>query len=232
MPVITISEDWVARVQRLLAGTDDKGLVHPAWIYYRPAYSLPSYDTDAASWASAAVGPLERDGPYMIPLAGIWDRDWADLGHPLLDSAKPAEKLTDQQKNILSSLTVNLTYLQKPISYQVNAGDWAVHDFRNFDLPSTAPEWLSAKVCRTSKMIFAWGIEIEIIIPDLSVVNGLDVSGRPSQGDTVSEAALRNLTLTALDLPLKPEASASNKLVFQSVARPVPLLLGVLADVV
>lgn len=230
MPVVTISEDWVAQ----LNNPDRKAnsLIDPAWIYYRPAYTLPEYEKDAAAWAKAASGTLERDGPYMIPLAGVWDRDWADLGHPLLDQAKPAEKLTDEQKEILSSLTVNLTYLQEPYSYEVNTGDWGVHDFRHFQLPSTAPEWLVTQVCRTSKMIFAWGIEIEIVIPDLSVAGGKDGTGSPSGGDAISEAALRNLTLTALDLPLKPEASASNKLVFQSVARPVPLLLGVLADVV
>ncbi|KAJ1328208.1 hypothetical protein MN608_07544 [Microdochium nivale] len=139
MPVVTISEDWVAR---LLQNPDLKAdsLIDPAWIYYRPAYALPEYEKDASAWAKAAVGTLSRDGPYMIPLAGVWDRDWADLGHPLLDQAKPAEKLTDEQKEILSSLTVNLTYLQEPYSYEVNTGEWGVHDFQHFQLPSTAPE--------------------------------------------------------------------------------------------
>ncbi|KAK8064637.1 hypothetical protein PG994_007275 [Apiospora phragmitis] len=66
------------------------------------------------------------DGPYDIPLAGIWDHHWADLGHPLLDQAAPNKSLTVEQKDFINSLTATVTFLQQRAAYAVNTGLWGV----------------------------------------------------------------------------------------------------------
>ncbi|KAG8533373.1 uncharacterized protein KY384_002156 [Bacidia gigantensis] len=116
MPVIAIDKDWLQSL-KLNPSSNADDLVDPKAIFYRPLYSLPTYEITSDYWVKsyAALGK-ERDGPWTVPLAGIWDRSWSDLGHPLLDQVKPQEAFTAQQKTFINSLTTTLTFLQSPYS--------------------------------------------------------------------------------------------------------------------
>jgi hypothetical protein len=163
-----------------------------------------------------ASSNILRDGPYMVPLAGVWDRQWSDLGHPLLDSFQPHETLSDEQKQFINTLSVTLTFLQKPYSGAIDRGLWDVTNYRDkFKLHPDAPSRIKKPTCKTSSLILAWGIEIEITIPEV-----------------VSLSEVKNSTLAVMDLPLKMVGGNGNKLVFSSGGDGIPILVGALADIV
>ncbi|KAG5655563.1 hypothetical protein KAF25_003900 [Fusarium avenaceum] len=217
MPVIAVDEDWLERGIRDQTKTIAE-LVDPKLIYYRPFYSLSHYEMTTDYWIKSigASSEILRDGPYMVPLAGVWDRQWSDLGHPLLDSFQPHETLSDDQKQFINSLSATLTFLQKPYSGALDRGLWDVTNFRDkFKLHPNAPSVIKKPICKTSTLIMAWGIEIEITIPEVVLW---------------SEA--KNSTLAVMDLPLKSVGGDGNKLVFSSGGDGIPVLLGALADIV
>lgn len=217
MPVITVDQDWL---QMALHDPNHsiKDLVDPTTVFYQPLYTLPFYEVTTDYWIKASVASTDmvRDGPYQIPLANVWDRLWADLGHPLLDQAKTHEKLTDDQKKFINSLSATLTFIQKPYAGNVSRGLWDVSDIRSmFPLQPNAPKSVKNPVCKTSKLILTWGIEIELTIPEV-----------------ISLDEIANTTLAIMDLPLKRVAGSSDKLVFSAGNDGFPILMGALADVV
>lgn len=215
MPVVAVSEDWIMKMKNQPDLTNKK-LVDPQLVYYRPAYSLPNFETVVNYWISsnAQSSTIVRDGPYVIPLAGIWDRSWEELGHPLLDDTKPPQALTEDQKNFINSLQATITCIQKPYAGDVDPGSWCVDKPRNFRLSPKAPSMLHRTVCRTSKMIIAWGIEIEITLPEMAPLSAYD-----------------RITLTGMDLPCR-SSEDGKKLIFQAGGDSYPLLLGVIADLI
>ena len=218
MPVIATDKDWL---QSLMPDPQWNAgdLVDPRMIFYRPLYSLPAYETTSDYWVkSNAASGKERSGPWTIPLAGIWDRSWSDLGHPLLDQAKPQETFTDEQKTFINSLTASLTFLQSPYSGTISPGSWNVTDLRaRFPLQPDAPPSIKAPVCKTSKLILAWGVEIELTVPETISVDSI---------------TLKNVTLAAMDLPLRSVTGNGNKLTFRAGGEGIPVLVGALADVI
>ena len=134
----------------------------------------------------------------------------------MLDAAQPPQVMTNTQKDFISSLKATITYIQKPCAIDVDAGLWCVKNPRaHFTLDSDAPAFLKEQVCRTSKMIMAWGIEIEIILPEM-----------------ITTQAFQNTTLAAMDLPTKVTGPNGNKLLFEAGGDTYPLLLGVIADII
>ena len=217
MPVIAIDSNYIPQLLRnpTLVAED---LVSSKNVFYQPLHGLPQYETVADYWikASAVSSDPKRDGPYMIPLADIWKRPWSDLGHPLLDQARTQESLTEEQKQFMNSLTATLTFLQTPYSGSISRGLWDVTDLRNrFHLQPDAPQSIKGTVCKTSKLILAWGIEIELTIPDV-----------------VPSSSIKNITLAAMDLPLKISPGNSNKLTFTAGGDGLPILVGAFADVI
>ncbi|KAG8408985.1 hypothetical protein J3459_010775 [Metarhizium acridum] len=63
-----------------------------------------------------------------MPLADVWDRSWSDLGHPLLDQAKPQEILNEEQKQFINSLSAKLTLLHSPYTGNVSRGMWDINE--------------------------------------------------------------------------------------------------------
>ncbi|KAM0428833.1 hypothetical protein ACHAPT_006633 [Fusarium lateritium] len=217
MPVVAVDQDWLqAALQDPTKNPQD--LVDPSMVYYRPLYSLPQYATTADYWTETvgASSRMVHDGPYMIPLAGVWDREWSELGHPLLDHAKPHESLSDDQKNFINSISATLTFLQKPYAGNIDRGLWDVTDLRGkFNLHPDAPPSIKSRGCKTSKLILAWGIEIVFTIPDI-----------------ISLDAVKNVTLAAMDLPLKSVGKKGNKLVFSAGGDGFPVLVGAFANII
>jgi len=220
MPVVAIDSDWVG--QLLQNPTSDSTLESLPnllkSVYYRPLYSLPDYSGIVNNWYKnvPSASNMIRDGPHPLPLAGIWDRSWADLGHPLLDDAQlpGGGELSPEKKDFINSLSATLTFIQKPYEGNVNRGMWDVPDARGrFELQPHAPQRVREAVYKTSKFIIAWGIEIELTIPEVL---------------SQSEASVKNITLAGMDLPLK-EVVGGNKLVF-SGGGDYPILVGAFAE--
>lgn len=217
MPVIAIDQNWVQI--RKDTGREGEDAIDQKLVYYRPWYNLSAFATTYADWfqLSAASSAPKRDDTYSIPLAGIWDKTWSALGHPELDDAAPSENLNAAQKDFVNSLTATLTFLYKPAIVDVHTGQWDVQGFRSdFPLQPDAPGDLREPICKTSKMILAWGMEIEIELPESSL----------------SPPGIKNLTLSALDMPLKEVRGDGRRLAFQAGADGIPILVGTLADVI
>ncbi|KAK4442999.1 hypothetical protein QBC34DRAFT_311883 [Podospora aff. communis PSN243] len=228
MPVLAVDRDWIT-FSKHNPDMASQQLVDAERhnIYYRPAYGLSHYETTVKYWidryaAGLSANPidrLERDGPYTIPLADVWERSWADLGHPLLDQAEQAVPLTDERKELINSLTATVTFLQRPFVGNVSRGMWDVNDARErFDLGPSAPQSLRETVYKTSKLIIAWGIEMELTVPE-----------------DMEKKRLMNITLAGMDLPFKtvhtgPQGGA--RLLFRGGGDGFPILLGAFADMV
>ncbi|KAM7194156.1 hypothetical protein V8F20_008076 [Naviculisporaceae sp. PSN 640] len=220
MPVIAVDADWIR--QQELEGKTRENLVDPKNVYYRPCYSLPNYEATVNDWYAAVPSPstMVRNGPHVFPLANILNRKWADLGHPLLDNAKLSEgELTSAQIDFINSLDGTLTFLQEPYVGHVTRGPWdingSVRDL--YDLRPGAPKVLQDTVLKTTKLIIAWGMEIELTIPDVLPVS--------------VDTSIRNVTLAGMDLPLQPDAGNKNKLVFRGGGKG-PILIGAIADMI
>lgn len=216
MPVIATDDDWLQKL-RLNPGLDPKDSFDPKLVYYRPQYTLPQYQATVDSWnKNGPRSDLKRDGPYMIPLANIWDESWSDLGHPLLDKAKPKENLTAEQKDFINQLTATLTFLQDPYMNNISRGVWDMTKLRGtFPLLDNAPKAIQDPICKTSKLYLTWGIEIELTLPEV-----------------VSSSTVKNITLAAMNLPLRHVGPDGKKLVFSAGGTSFPVLVGALADVI
>jgi hypothetical protein len=208
-----------------------------------PAYGLLHYEATVKYWIDRSgaslvatgnndLDRLERDGPYTIPLADVWERSWADLGHPLLDRAKQAVPLTDERKELINSLGVTVTFLQRPRVANVSRGPWDVNDARaRFDLNPNAPQSLSKTVYKTSRLIIALGVEIELKVPE-------DMTTSSTLGGSVDKGTMKkmmNTTLAGMDLPfktVKKEGQCGERLMFRGGGDGFPILLGAFADMV
>ena len=240
MPVLAVDRDWVTfakhnpdMASHQLVDAERRN------IYYRPAYGLPHYETTVKYWIDrfGVVGNdnrLERDGPYTIPLVDVWERSWADLGHPLLDEAQQAVLLSDERKELINELSVTVTFLQRPFVANVSRGMWDVNDARGrFELAPSAPQSLRETVYKTSRLIIAWGVEIEMTVPqDVGTLGGSGDKG------AMNKMKLMNMTLAGMDLPFKTvksdggQGQGGNRLLFRGGGDGFPILLGAFADMV
>ncbi|KAL9093883.1 MAG: hypothetical protein Q9165_003806 [Trypethelium subeluteriae] len=211
MKVIAIDENWLSQLPPVEEG------VAPKLVFYRPEYTLPDYQTTALYWIKQGVSKSTiRDGPYEIPLANIWDRLWSDLGHPLLDDAQPQEKLTPESKAFINSLSATVTFLQRPYCKDIRRGLWDIKDPRDrFPLQLDAPRVLRQQFCKTTRLILAWGLEIELNLPD-----SIDINSAAS------------VSLASLNLPLVHTGSDGRKMIFSSGDTGFPILVGALADII
>ncbi|TGO55485.1 hypothetical protein BELL_1454g00010 [Botrytis elliptica] len=238
MPVLAVDRDWVtfAKHNPDMAGQQLLDAERRN-IYYRPAYMLPHYETTVRYWtdrygASLAnpVNRLERDGPYTIPLADVWERCWADLGHPLLDQAEQAVPLNAERKELINSLSATVTFLQRPFVATVSRGMWDVNDPRaRFELGPSAPQSLRETVYKTSRLIIAWGVEIELTVPEDMM------SATLGSVDKGTMKKMMNMTLAGMDLPFKTVKNGGqggSRLVFRGGEDGFPILLGAFADMV
>ncbi|KAM7217517.1 hypothetical protein V8F06_007148 [Rhypophila decipiens] len=242
MPVVTVDADWIEMLKLMNStnpGTDPSTMGMAAvsaqlklkdLVYHRPLHEMNNYQSTVNIWYKSVGSPgnIPRDGPYRLDLAGIWERSWADLGHPLLDSAAlPGGELTPQKKDFLNSLSATVTFIHKPFRGNITRGTWDVRDPRQFRLQPDAPPSLEERVYKTSRLIIALGIKIELVLPEA-------VAG------AASEIGVKNITLADLDLPLKEvSGEGGNKLIFsggwdfdQSGGVDFPILLGAFADLV
>ncbi|KAK4221697.1 hypothetical protein QBC38DRAFT_540006 [Podospora fimiseda] len=195
-------------------------------IYYRPAYGLPHYETTVKYWIDRygaglanPVDRMDRDGPYTIPLVNVWERCWADLGHPLLDQAEQAAPLSDERKELINSLSATVTFLQRPF----------VAKFEQRHLGPSVPQSLRETVYKTSRLIIAWGVEIELTVPEDMMLGTL---GSVDKG-TIKK--MMNMTLAGTDLPFKTvknRGQGRSKLLFRGGGDGFPILLGAFADMV
>lgn len=208
MKVIAIDEDWLSHP--IQDAVDSK------YIFYRPEYVLPDYQTTALNWIKQGISSFTRVGPYEIPLVNIWDRSWSDLGHSLLDSAQPNEKLTPESKDFINSLTATMTFLQPPYAADIHRGVWDINDLRrSFPLKPDAPQMVKNQFCKTTRLILAWGLEIELNIPY-----------------SVSTNSIGNVTLASMDLPLQRVGNDGKKMIFSAGDTGFPILLGAIADII
>ncbi|KAH6686931.1 hypothetical protein F5X68DRAFT_261908 [Plectosphaerella plurivora] len=219
MPVIAIDQGdkWI----ELFTANPDKDKetnFDRNLIYYRPFYSIPNYALEVQYWIQgAAASPTDdENGLYTVPLAGIWDRSWSELGHPALDMAKPYVALTPEMKDFINSLDVTLRFVKRTFAGDVTRGLWDVPGLRGkFELPSSAPESIKQPVCKTSRLFFAWGLEMMVKFPD-----------------ALPDGAVKNLSISALGMPMKRVAGKPDSLVFTSENAGYPVLVGGIADVV
>ncbi|KAM7210392.1 hypothetical protein V8F06_014223 [Rhypophila decipiens] len=231
MPVVAVDQDWIQKLALQNSnnpGADPSTMTMESisaelkdQIYYRPAHEMNNYASTVSMWYKSLANPgdIPRDGPHRLDLAGIWNRSWADLGHPLLDAAAvPGGELSDEKKKFLDSLSATVTFVHKPYKGKVTRGKWDVNDPRQFQLQSDAPSSLAEKVFRTSSLIMAWGIEIELTLPT-------EVAG------VVGDIGMRNITLDDLNMPLQAVDGDGNKMVFRGGGE-IPILLGAFADLV
>lgn len=103
----------------------------------------------------------------------------------------------------------------------VDRGDWDVPNFRSQlpKLATTAPKAFRRKVCKTTRILLAWSVEITIKL--------LNSSGDMGTAST----NLDNINLTFLKAGLVPDSSKPGQITFRSGATPYPVLLAVLAQV-
>jgi hypothetical protein len=217
MPVIAVDQDWV-EVRKANPDTDKEKFFDPNLKFYRPLYSIPKYALEVSYWIQgAAISPTDdENGTYSVPLAGVWDRSWSELGHPALDKAAPYVPLTPEMKNFFNSLEVNLRFIKRTFAGDVARGMWDVPDLRDkFELQSSAPQSIREPVCKTSRLFFAWGLEMEVIFPEV-----------------LPDAAIKKMSISALGMPLKRVSGKNDRLVFTSSNAGYPVLVGGLADVV
>ncbi|KAK4163793.1 hypothetical protein QBC43DRAFT_345005 [Cladorrhinum sp. PSN259] len=243
MPVIAIDDDWIEKLKQKIAadntgsssrsrgGREDPFAMDmdsvvgssaslKDLVYYRPAHDMGDYESVVSDWYRSVPYPdsIYRDGPHRLNLAGVWDRSWADLGHPLLDdAAPPGGELTEPQKKFINGLDATLTFLHKPYKGNIRRGAWDVLNLRDtYDLQPDAPASLFEPVYKTTRLIIAWGIEIELTIPEAIAASDVDV---------------RKITLAGMDLPLQDVVGNGNKLIFRG-GGDFPILLGAFADLV
>jgi hypothetical protein len=165
MPCIVVSEDYIRDPTYQASG---KIVVNTKDVYYRPLYDLPNFDATCNNWQAlnSDAGKVERVGTLPILMVEAVSRSWSDLGHEGLDSAILAP-LSDAQKDLLKSLQMSLTFLGKPAAVSLDRGIWDVPNVRNKfkSVASTLPSVVRRPFCKTTKMLFAWGIEISITFP-------------------------------------------------------------------
>ncbi|KAK4210891.1 hypothetical protein QBC37DRAFT_447357 [Rhypophila decipiens] len=242
MPVVTVDADWIEMLKLMNStnpGTDPSTMGMAAvsaqlklkdLVYHRHLHEMNNYQSTVNTWykSMGSPGNIPRDGPYRLDPAGIWERSWADLGHRLLDSgALPGGELTSQKKDFLNSLSATVTFIHKPFRGNITRGTWDVKNPRRFRLQPDAPPSQDERVYKTSRLIIAWGIKIELVLPEAVV-------------DAASDIGVKNITLADLDLPLKEvSGEGGNKLIFsggwdfdQSGGGDFPILLGAFADLV
>jgi len=160
MPCEAMSQDYIYRAY--LAGkpiTSD-----PRDIYYRPLYSLPDYDHICNNWANSSTSLRNQEYPISLDPKLLQSTTWASLGHPALDQGSPVT-LTVTQKQLLSQATATVTFKGKPAVVDVDRGMWDVNTNLMPKLSPSAPAEIRQPYVKTTKLLLAWGLEINIKFP-------------------------------------------------------------------
>jgi hypothetical protein len=215
MVCIATSDDYI-RDPDVMAG--GKIVVNPKDRYYRPLYSLPNFDAICNNWQymNTDSSTIERVGPYPISMLDAAERSWSDLGHQWLDSAKEP-KISPAQRELLQTLQVSMTFVGRPAAVGLDRGFWDVPNVRKKlkSVSKTLPAFVRRPFCKTTKMLFVWGIEIRIKLPV-----------------AVDDLSSKNVSLGFLKVPLAPVKDSTNELLFTAGCDTYPLLLAVLSSII
>jgi hypothetical protein len=162
MPCIALSEDQVRSLGALK--------VDPKDVYYRPTHSIADYERQDNIWVEQNKA---TDGPYSISLSDQADLTWKALGHPSLD-ADAQSPVTASAVELYSLAKIDMWFTGGPaVTVDVDRGAWDVKGVRNFGrLSSDAPRYLKRPFCKTTKLLLAWGVRLELRIPSVGAESG------------------------------------------------------------
>ncbi|KAH6878140.1 hypothetical protein BKA58DRAFT_376586 [Alternaria rosae] len=204
MPCIGLSEDQTVPLEPLQVDTKD--------VFYRPRHSLSDYERQYAAWLGQSK---MLAGPYHVHLAEVDTLTWAGLGHPDLDQAKPLD-VSSIAMDLYKIIDVQLWFMGGPAAaVDVERGLWNYQGFRDLGkLSEDAPSYLREPFCKTTKLLLAWGLRMEIMFP--SFVSEMD----------------RRSFIASLRFPFRQDEHNKDMYFSQSGADTYPVLLAALADIV
>ena len=205
MPCIALSQDQVALPKPLQVDTKD--------IFYRPQHSLSDYERQYTAWLSQSK---KLHGPHDVHLAEVDTLTWAGLGHPDLDQAKPLD-ISSSTMGLYKIIGIQLWFIggsTAPVALDVERGLWN-QSFRDLGkLSEDAPSYLREPICKTTKLLLAWGLRMEITFPAF-----------------VSEADRRSF-IASLRYSFQQDEQNKDMYFSQTGADTYPILLASLSDIV
>jgi hypothetical protein len=159
MPCIALSEDQVRSLGALKADPKD--------VYYRPAHSIADYERQYNFWVEHNKA---TDGPYSISLSDQADLTWKALGHPSLDD-NAQSPVTAAAVELYSHAQISMWFTGGPaVTVDVDRGAWDVKGVRKLgQLSADAPGYLQQPFCKTTRLLLAWGVRLELRIPNVGV---------------------------------------------------------------
>jgi hypothetical protein len=201
MPCIAVSQDQVASLSPLEADIKD--------VFYRPWHSLSDYERQYGAWLDQYS---KRSGPYNVHMADVDALTWAGVGHPDLDDATPL-KVSSSTTDLYKSIKVQLWFMGgPPAAVDVERGLWDYKGFREVgELSKDAPKYLQNLFCKTTKLLLAWGMRLEITFP-------------PSATETA-----RDSFLASLMFPFQQDEQNKDMYFSQTGGDTYPILLAALA---
>ncbi|KAG9517554.1 hypothetical protein KCU93_g8694, partial [Aureobasidium melanogenum] len=134
-------------------------------IIYRPLHYLSGFTSDATFWRKQYNTDIWNPSIMVLNLQAAATRPWAALGFPALDDT--TQDLDHAVLAHLDDWQVHLSYTHMA-TYPVYRGLWDVPNFRTLlpKLRKGAPGHLNKRVHRTTALLFAYGVQLKVRIPN------------------------------------------------------------------
>jgi hypothetical protein len=191
--------------------------VDPSTIYFRPSYKIVGDWKQRCNEWLTLKDERQYDTEHIFKFKNIDKRDWKELGHEELDSAEPI-KFSDKEKEIMNQLECVLRIKGKIQAVDVERGMWDVKNLRKElkNLGATASEEIKRPFCKTSRLLLAWAVEVEI----RPIPEAMDV------------LSIADISEDLIRFPTAQRSENGKGLVFKAGGDNYPILLGVIAKVV